>query len=89
VCTEYTEGLSTESGSSRKGVNRQITPNPGGWEGRIPVRRGCTAQARDIVFDDFLSIFAKNVLVLKDRILGNTEFQKTGSYVTGRPDTPS
>jgi len=29
---------------------------------------------------------AANVLVLKDRILENTEFQKTGSYVTGRPD---
>jgi len=40
-------------------------------------------------FDDFLSIFGKNVLVLKDRILGNTEFQKTGSYVTGRPDNLS
>jgi hypothetical protein len=36
--------------------------------------------------DDFWSIFGKNVLVLKDSILGNTEFQKSGSYVTGRPD---
>ena len=32
--------------------------------------------------DNFLSIFGKNFLVLKDRILGNTEFQNTGNYVT-------
>jgi len=25
-------------------------------------------------------------LVLTDRILGNTEFKETGSYVIGRPD---
>ena len=36
-------------------------------------------------FDDFLSIIGKKYLVLKDRILGNTEFQKTGPYVTGMP----
>ena len=35
---------------------------------------------------DSLSILGKNVLVLKDRILGNTESQKTGNYVTGRAD---
>jgi len=33
-----------------------------------------------------LTIFGKIVLVLKDRILGNAEFQKTGNYETGRPD---
>jgi len=38
------------------------------------------------VFDDFWSIFGKNILVLNDGILGNTEIQKTGSYVTGKPD---
>jgi len=37
-------------------------------------------------FDDFWSIFEKKVLVLKDTILGNAEFQKSGSYVTGRHD---
>ena len=31
--------------------------------------------------------FGKFVLVLKDRILGNTEFQKTSPYVTGRPNS--
>ena len=39
-----------------------------------------------IYFDDFLSIFGKKFLVLKDRILGNMEFQKTVRYVTGRPN---
>ena len=50
----------------------------GGWEGCSPRRRGCGAQPRN-----FWWIFGKNIL--KDRILGNTEFQKTGGYVTGRP----
>jgi len=43
----------------------------GGWEGRSPVRRAPRKKN-----DDFWSIFGKNVLVLEDRILGNTEFQK-------------
>jgi len=34
-------------------------------------------------------MFGKNELVLTDRILGNTEFQKIESYVTGRPDNLS
>jgi len=50
------------------------------WEGRSPVRR------RRFFFDDFLWIFGEKFLVLKSRILGNTEVQKTGPYVTGRPN---
>jgi len=33
-----------------------------------------------------ISIFGKNVLVLKNKILGSTELQKAGIYMTGRPD---
>jgi len=36
---------------------------------------------------DFLSIFGKKFLVLKDRILGNTGFRKIDPYVTGRPNS--
>ena len=51
------------------------------WEERSPVRRGCATR----IF--FLMFFCgKNVLVLKYRILGGTEFQKTRSYMTRRPD---
>jgi len=39
-----------------------------------------------IFFDISLSIFGKKILVLKDRILGNMEFLKTGPYVTGMTD---
>ena len=54
--------------------------------GAQPCKEGVRDAALRIFFDDFLLIFGKNVLVLKDRILGNTEFQTTGNYVTGRPD---
>jgi len=54
--------------------------------GAQPRKEGVRGAAPRKKFDDFLSILGKNVLVLKDRILGNTKFQKTGSYVTGRPD---
>ena len=66
--------LSAESRPSSKGANRQIAPSPVGWEGRSPVIRGFGAQPREKKIDDFLSIFGKDVLVLKDRIHGNTEF---------------
>ena len=52
-----------------------------------PHKEGVQGAAPRTFFDNFLSIFGKNVLVLKDRILEHTEFQKTtGTYVTGRPD---
>jgi len=57
--------------------------------GAQPCKEGVRSAVPRIFSDDFLSIFGKNVLVLEDRILGNTEFQKTGSYVTGRPDNLS
>jgi len=80
--------LNAESGSSSKGANRQIVPSPGGCKGRSR-KEGVRGTAPRIFLDDFLSIFGKNVLVLKDRILGNTEFQKPGGYMTGRPDNLS
>ena len=54
--------------------------------GAQPHKEWVQGAALRFFFDDFLSIFGKNVLVLKNRILGNTEFQKTESYVTGRLD---
>jgi len=54
--------------------------------GAQPHKEWVQGAALRFFFDDFLSIFGKNVLVLKDRILGKQEFPKTGSYVTGRPD---
>jgi len=58
----------------------------GVWEGRSPVRRGCGAQPSDFFLMILCRFLKKNVLVLRDRILRNTEYQKTGSYVTGRPN---
>ena len=58
----------------------------GGLEGRSPVRRGCEAQSREIALDKFLSTFGKKFLVFENRIIGNTEFQKTIPYVTARPN---
>ena len=49
-----------------------------------PYGRGVGSSPARKNIDDFWSIF-KKVLVFKNRILGNTVFQKTGSYVTGRP----
>ena len=54
--------------------------------GAQPRKEGVRGAAPRIFFDDFLSIFGKKSLVLKDRILGNLEIQKTGRYVTGRPN---
>jgi len=70
---------------SKHHCGKTFSTHLGGWEGRGPVRKGAGRSPANF-FDIFLSIFKKNVLVLKDRILGNAEFQKTGSYVTGRPD---
>ena len=54
--------------------------------GTQPRKEGVRGAAPPLFFDDFLSIFGKTFLVLKDRILGNTEFQKTGPYVIERLD---
>jgi len=50
-----------------------------GWDGRSPVRRGCGLPPRNFFVDDFLSIFGKCFLMLKEKILGNTECQKIWS----------
>jgi len=39
-----------------------------------------------IFFDDFLSIFGKKFVVIKDRIVGNAGFMKTVPSVTDRPN---
>jgi len=44
--------------------------------GAPPVRKECGAQPLEKFFDDFLLIFAKNVLVLKNRILGKYRISK-------------
>jgi len=41
-------------------------------------------QPLEYLFEDFWEIFGKKFLA--DRILGNTEFQKTVMYVTGRKE---
>ena len=71
------------------GVRTDIWHPPRWWGATQPCKKGVRGAAPRIFFDDFLSVFGKKFLVLKDRILGNTEFQKTGSYVTGRPDNLS
>ena len=41
--------------------------------------QGVSGSSSALPFDDFLWIFGKIVLILQDRILGNTEFQETWS----------
>jgi len=53
---------------------------------RSSVSTGCGAQPCELFFDDFLSIFRKKFLVLKDRILGNTKLQKSSPSMTGKPN---
>jgi len=50
-----------------------------GWEGRSHVRRRSGVQPRNFFVDDFLSIFGRYFLVLKDKILGSTECPKIRS----------
>ena len=62
---------------------------PWGVGGVQPCKERERGTAPQFFFDDCLSKFGNNVLVLKHRILGNVEFQKTGSYVSERPDNLS
>jgi len=83
VSTSTNSRLSTRSGWASTTGARHLAPR---WEGRSPVRRGCDPW---ILLWDCSSIFGKKFLVLKqnswkygiskDRILGNMEFQKSGS----------
>jgi len=61
-------------------VDRHLAPT--WWVGGAQPRK---EGVRGVAPRFFLSIFWKKILVFKDRILGNTEFQKAGSYMTRRP----
>ena len=58
------------------------------WEmgGAQPREKGVQGAVLWIFFDDFWSIFGKKIWSWKTEFLERLEFQKTGSYVTGRPD---
>jgi len=49
-------------------------------------KEGVRGAATLLFFDNFWSIFGKKFLVFKDKIIGNTEFQKNVPYMTVRPN---
>ena len=73
------ERRSARSGlSSTTAAIHSVPTLVGGW-GAAPQGGSAGCSPANSFFDGFLWIFGKNVLILQDRILGNTEFQKTGS----------